>query len=60
MDNMLVESRGVVLSEQNAAITALLVTWRGGDNDALAALTPLVYDNLRRIASPGLGCVQQK
>lgn len=25
--------------------------WRGGDDDALAALTPLVYDNLRRIAA---------
>jgi RNA polymerase sigma factor (TIGR02999 family) len=39
------------LSEQNAAITALLVRWREGDNEALNALTPLVYNNLRHIAS---------
>lgn len=40
-----------VLSEDNAAITALLVKWREGDNEALNALTPLVYNNLRNIAS---------
>lgn len=36
---------------QNTAITALLVRWRDGDHDALNALTPLIYDNLRKIAS---------
>lgn len=40
-----------LLEEPNTAITALLVRWRGGDNDALNDLTPLIYDNLRRIAS---------
>lgn len=39
------------MSEPNTAITALLVRWRGGDNDALNDLTPLIYDNLRKIAS---------
>lgn len=33
------------------AITTLLTRWREGDNEALNALTPLVYDNLRKIAS---------
>ena len=28
----------------------MLASWRGGDQDALAKLTPLVYDELRRIA----------
>ena len=31
-------------------VTELLASWRGGDQDALAKLTPLVYDELRRIA----------
>lgn len=31
-------------------ITRLLARWRDGDEDALAALMPLVYDELRRIA----------
>lgn len=31
-------------------VTALLVRWRSGDRDALDALTPLVYDELRRLA----------
>jgi RNA polymerase sigma factor (TIGR02999 family) len=35
---------------EGASITALLVQWRQGDERALEALTPLVYDNLRRIA----------
>lgn len=39
------------MSEQNTAITALLVRWREGDHEALNALTPLVYKNLRNIAS---------
>ncbi len=31
-------------------VTGLLVQWRAGDNNALEALTPLVYDELRRLA----------
>ena len=34
-----------------ATISQLLLQWRGGDGAALDALTPLVYDNLRQIAS---------
>ena len=32
-------------------VTQLLVAWRGGDQQALDKLIPLVYDELRRIAS---------
>ena len=39
------------MSGQKTAITALLVRWREGDHEALNALTPLIYDNLRNIAS---------
>src|SRR3954451_9154629 len=31
-------------------VTQLLVRWSKGDRDALDALTPLVYDELRRLA----------
>lgn len=31
-------------------VTRLLLDWRAGDDDALASLLPLVYDELRRIA----------
>jgi RNA polymerase sigma factor (TIGR02999 family) len=31
-------------------VTGLLVRWRTGDREALDALTPLVYDELRRLA----------
>lgn len=31
-------------------VTGLLLEWRQGDNSALSRLTPLVYDELRRIA----------
>jgi len=31
-------------------LTALLIAWRGGDENALDRLTPLVYDELRRMA----------
>jgi RNA polymerase sigma factor (TIGR02999 family) len=34
-----------------ATITQLIAQWRGGDGAALDALTPLLYDNLRQIAS---------
>jgi len=35
---------------ESAAITGLLKAWRKGDQTALDRLTPLVYDQLRRIA----------
>jgi RNA polymerase sigma factor (TIGR02999 family) len=31
-------------------VTELLIRWRGGDQEALQALLPLVYDELRRLA----------
>jgi RNA polymerase sigma-70 factor (ECF subfamily) len=31
-------------------VTALLSAWRGGDQDALQRLIPIVYDDLRRVA----------
>lgn len=34
----------------NRAVTELLGSWRSGDEHALEALTPLVYDELRRLA----------
>lgn len=37
------------------AVTALLGEWRGGDADALEELTPLVYDELRRLAGRYMG-----
>src|SRR5919201_1440524 len=36
-------------------VTELLVQWSRGDNAALAELTPLVYDELRRVAHHHLG-----
>lgn len=33
------------------SITKLLHGWRAGDNEALEALTPLVYDQLKRLAA---------
>lgn len=35
---------------QREDITSLLLAWRGGDDDALAALMPLVYRQLKGIA----------
>lgn len=32
-------------------VTTLLRNWRSGDGDALEELTPLIYDDLRRIAA---------
>ena len=32
-------------------VTTLLRDWRSGDEAALDALTPLIYDDLRRIAN---------
>jgi RNA polymerase sigma factor (TIGR02999 family) len=37
-------------SEQSEQVTQLLVAWRQGDENALELLTPLVYDELRRLA----------
>jgi RNA polymerase sigma-70 factor, ECF subfamily len=36
--------------QPHADITQLLIAWRDGDNSALDALTPLVYEELRRLA----------
>lgn len=36
--------------EPSSPVTQLLVRWRDGDREALAALMPLVYDELRRLA----------
>src|ERR1044072_8471843 len=38
----------MIATSQN--LTALLLEWRSGDEEALEKLTPLVYDELRRIA----------
>jgi RNA polymerase sigma factor (TIGR02999 family) len=35
---------------ESARITALLQAWAGGDNSALEHLTPLVYEELKRMA----------
>ncbi|MGB5347722.1 MAG: sigma-70 family RNA polymerase sigma factor [Woeseia sp.] len=37
------------------AVTTLLGAWRGGDAEALNELTPLVYDELRRLAGSYMG-----
>lgn len=34
----------------SAGVTDLLLAWRGGDEDALGRLVPVVYDELHRIA----------
>jgi RNA polymerase sigma factor (TIGR02999 family) len=36
--------------EPTSPVTELLVRWRSGDHEALEALMPLVYDELRRLA----------
>jgi RNA polymerase sigma factor (TIGR02999 family) len=38
------------MAQPDSPITALLVRWQDGDQEALNSLTALVYDNLRRIA----------
>lgn len=38
----------------SSTVTTLLRDWRSGDADALEELTPLVYDDLRRIAADRL------
>lgn len=39
-----------VQRESSSPVTELLVRWRSGDQGALDALVPLVYDELRRLA----------
>ena len=44
-------NRSHALHEPTATpVTELLVRWRSGDGDALQALMPLVYDEMRRLA----------
>jgi RNA polymerase sigma factor (TIGR02999 family) len=44
-------NKGVRVSESSPQpVSALLVKWRAGDQEALQALIPLVYQELRRIA----------
>jgi RNA polymerase sigma-70 factor, ECF subfamily len=40
----------MAMSGPSQQVTALLHAWRTGDDDALARLTPLVYDELHRLA----------
>jgi RNA polymerase sigma-70 factor (ECF subfamily) len=40
-----------LVSSEAVNITGLLRAWRGGDRTAVDRLTPLVYDQLRRLAS---------
>ena len=41
---------GCAMDNSEQDVTGLLVAWSEGDKDALDRLTPLVYDELRRIA----------
>ena len=44
-------TKGVQVSERpSQPVSALLIKWRAGDQEALQALIPLVYQELRRIA----------
>lgn len=40
----------IALIDEDKSITQLLIRWRSGDGSALGELTPLVYDQLRRLA----------
>jgi len=40
-----------MMEPQRTDVTELLHRWRGGDQDALDRLLPLVYDELRKLAS---------
>jgi ECF sigma factor len=46
-------------SASQQRVTELLQRWSNGDGAALAELTPLVYDELRRVAHHHLGGQQQ-
>jgi RNA polymerase sigma-70 factor (ECF subfamily) len=39
------------MTGQHQDVTELLMAWRDGDEDALSRLTPLVYDEIRRLAA---------
>jgi RNA polymerase sigma factor (TIGR02999 family) len=41
----------IIFSMANRDITTLLADWRRGDREALDQLAPMVYDELRRLAS---------
>ena len=41
---------GTLPMPQSASVTQLLLDWRAGNQEALDALTPLVYDALRHVA----------
>ena len=43
------------MSDIGAPVTILLQQWRNGDKSALDALTPIVYEELRRLARRSLG-----
>jgi RNA polymerase sigma-70 factor, ECF subfamily len=43
-----------------AAVTALLLDWRTGNREALEALTPIVYRELKRIASAAMRRAHQE
>lgn len=43
------------MSSEDKSITLLLQRWSAGDRDAAARVLPLVYDELRRIASEQFG-----
>jgi hypothetical protein len=42
------------MADDTTAVTRLLQRWQSGDRDALEAITPLVYRELRRIAASHL------
>jgi RNA polymerase sigma factor (TIGR02999 family) len=50
LKNGLAEMKIIVRTVVPDQLTELLLEWRQGDNSALERLTPLVYDEIRRIA----------
>jgi len=44
------DKRDTVSADSSHPVSELLMRWRGGDQEALHALLPQVYDELRRIA----------
>lgn len=44
------DKRDTVRADSSQPVSELLMRWRGGDQEALHALLPQVYDELRRIA----------
>ncbi|MBS1834512.1 MAG: sigma-70 family RNA polymerase sigma factor [Acidobacteria bacterium] len=41
----------VASDAHDSSVSILLARWRGGEADALQALTPLIYENLKQIAA---------